>query len=292
MRLLAGVGIVIARTGSDVTTTFDAWAELPTVHIGTTPIANLAFAQTVSLIGQWLEQPQPRRIATANLDFLRLAASDRELEEALRAADLVTADGTPVLWLARLQRQPLRGRVTGADLIVPLVAEAHRRGRSVFLLGGAPGAAEASAVWFSQRFSGLRIAGTASPAIDIGNPESCRQAVATVAATMPDLLLVALGCPKQDLFLARHLHDLRCRVGIGVGASLDFLAGTVRRAPVALQRAGLEWVFRLSQEPRRLGGRYARDFVFLARAATQSFARRGDAGTASGATPGNASRKA
>lgn len=253
-------------------------AERPTVLIETTPVANLDFERTVALISGWLEEPRPRRIATANLDFLRLAADDRELAEALRAADLVTADGTPLLWLARLQGQPLCERVAGADLILPLVAQAHQRGRSIFLLGGAPGAAQASADLLSRKFPGLEVAGTSCPTVDMNDAASCRRAVETVAATAPDLLFVALGCPKQDLFLARHLEALNCRVAIGVGASLDFLAGKVRRAPQALQRAGLEWAFRLLQEPRRLGGRYARDFAFLARAAVRARRRRDRAG--------------
>lgn len=242
----------------------------PTVRIETTPIANLDFRQTVSLISEWLEEPRPRRIATANLDFLRLAAGNDELADALRGADLVTADGTPLLWLARLQGQPLCERVAGADLILPLVSEAHRRGRSIFLLGGAPGAAETAADLLGTKFPGLRIAGTASPVVDMTDATSCLRAVESVAATRPDLLFVALGCPKQDLFLARYLASLNCRVGIGVGASLDFLAGKVRRAPRVLQRAGFEWAFRLLQEPRRLGGRYARDSAFLVSAAIRA----------------------
>jgi len=251
----------------------------PTVHIETTPITNLNFHQAVSLISGWLEESQPRRVATVNLDFLRLAAADDELANALSGADLVTADGTPLLWLASLQGQPLCERVAGADLILPLVEQAHRRGRSIFLLGGAPGAAQTSADLLTRRFQGLRIAGTASPVVDMTDEASCLRTVETVAAGRPDLLFVALGCPKQDLFLARYLEALNCRVGIGVGASLDILAGNVRRAPEVLQRAGLDWAFRLIMEPRRLGGRYARDLAFLARAAIRARRNRGRRGS-------------
>ncbi|HYC57227.1 MAG TPA: WecB/TagA/CpsF family glycosyltransferase [Candidatus Binatia bacterium] len=240
------------------------------VWVENTPVADLDLPETVALIGAWLDGDVARRVATANLDFLRLAARDRQLARALRTADLVTADGTPLLWLARMQGDRLRSRVAGADLIVPLAEEARRRGRSIYLLGGMPGAAARVAGLLGERFRGLRIAGVAAPAVDLDDPESCAAAVRMVADARPDLLLVAFGCPKQDLFLMRYLEDLHCKVGIGVGASLDFLAGNVRRAPAALQRLGLEWAFRMLQEPRRLGSRYARDLAFLGRAAIRT----------------------
>lgn len=240
------------------------------VWVENTPVADLNLRETVDLIGRWLDDDVARRVATANLDFLRLAARDRELARALRTADLVTADGTPLLWLARMQGDRLRSRVAGADLILPLAEEACRRGRSIYLLGGKPGAATRVAALLSARFRGLRIAGAAAPTVDLDDPESCAAIVRAIADVRPDLLLVALGCPKQDLFLMRHLNDLHCKVGIGVGASLDFLAGSVRRAPAALQRLGLEWAFRMLQEPRRLGSRYARDLAFLVLAALRT----------------------
>ena len=244
------------------------------VWIDHTPIADLDLGQTVALVGTWLDEDRPRRIATANLDFLRLAAGNRELAQALQTADLVTPDGTPMLWLAALGGEHLRERVAGADLILPLVEEAWRRGRSVFLLGGSPGSAALAGKAFTARFPGLCIAGIAAPFINLNDELSCRNAVDAVAAARPDLLLVAFGCPKQDLFLARHLEELGCRVGIGVGASLDFVAGRVRRAPRSVQHAGMEWVFRLLQEPRRLGNRYARDLAFLLGAVHRAHQRR------------------
>lgn len=254
--------VSVAKTVLDA-----ALSEAPpprTVWIDHTPIADLDLRETVALLGTWLDEERPRRVATANLDFLRLAAANRELAQALRTADLVTPDGTPILWLASLGSERLRERVAGADLVLPLVEEAWRRGRSVFLLGGAPGSAAMAGEAFTARFPGLRIAGIAAPFVELEDEESCRSAVEVVAASRPDLLLVAFGCPKQDLFLARHLDELGCRVGIGVGASLEFVAGRMRRAPRSVQRAGLEWMFRFFQEPRRLGDRYARDLLFLA----------------------------
>lgn len=243
------------------------------VWVEGTPFAKLELEEAVQLISRWMREGLQRRVATANLDFLRLAACNQELATALRTADLVTADGTPVLWLSRLRGMPLHERVAGADLVPRLIAEAHRHERSVFLLGGAPGSAEAAASVLVERYPGLKLLGTASPRVELQDEESCRAAVAAVAAVKPDLLLVGFGCPKQELFLYRYLDQLECQVGIGVGATLDFLAGAVRRAPSALQSAGLEWAFRISQEPRRLGSRYARDFFFLVGAITRALSR-------------------
>ncbi len=236
---------------------------IPCVTIEDIPIARLNFRETVATLGRWLDGERPRRIATANLDFLALGARDRELAEALRTADLVTPDGEPVVWLSRLRGAPCPERVAGSDLVLPVVGEAARRGRSVYLLGGAPGAAQGAASHLRARFPALRIAGVAAPRLDLDDDSACRAAAEAVARSGADLLLVALGCPKQDLFLKHHIGRSGCRVGIGVGASLDFLAGSYRRAPQALQRLKLEWLFRLLQEPRRLAGRYALDLLYL-----------------------------
>jgi len=247
---------------------------IPRVTIEGVPVARLGFDETVTTLGRWLESDTPRRVATANLDFLALAARDGELAETLQTADLVTPDGEPVVWLSRLRGRACPERVAGSDLVIPLVGEAARRGRSIYLLGGAPGAAEEAAKVLCDRFHGLRIAGIASPRLATGQHAAWCAAADAVARSGADLLLVALGCPKQDLFLRHVIERSGCRVGIGVGASLDFLAGSYRRAPRWVQRVKLEWLFRLVQEPRRLAARYALDFLYLSGVLTRLLAER------------------
>ncbi len=242
-------------------------SEIPTVKVGELDIARLDFDSSLSLLGQWLDGDRPRQIATANLDFLELTSRNQELREALACADLITADGEPLVWLSRMLGQPVPERVAGSDLVVPLVGEAAARGRSVYLLGAAPGVGKQAANVLVQRYPDLRVAGVASPMIRLDD-DSCLPIVSEIRDSRADLLVVAFGSPKQDVFLKRYLHETGCRVGIGVGATLDFIAGRVRRAPRIFQRLALEWVFRLGLEPRRLAGRYARDAVYLMRLAT------------------------
>lgn len=253
---------------------------VPCTEIRGISVSRLGFDATRAIAARWLERPAPRRIATANLDFLFLASRIPELRDALRTADLVVADGQPLLWLARLLGRPIAERVAGSDLTEPLVREAARRGQSVYFLGGDDGVGFEAAEALRARIPELRVAGIDSSRIDLDDEATCRAAVDRIRASGADLLLVALGCPKQDLFLARWLDRTGCRLGIGVGATLDFLAGRVRRAPMLWQRLSLEWAYRLAQEPRRLARRYFNDATFLLAEVVRITARRADAGRA------------
>lgn len=232
----------------------------PTVLLGI-PFAPLTLAGAVDRIGRMIAQGIPRQVVTANVDFLVQAQADAELRGVLRAADLVLCDGTPLVWAARLRGRPLPGRVAGADLVPALLARAEAQSHRVFLLGAGPGVAAAAAARVRARHPRLPDLGHASPPAgtldDLGAPAL----LARIRAARPDLLLVAFGCPKQEKWIARHRDALGVPVSIGVGATLDFLAGRVRRAPPWVGRCGLEWAFRLAQEPRRLAGRYARDLL-------------------------------
>jgi N-acetylglucosaminyldiphosphoundecaprenol N-acetyl-beta-D-mannosaminyltransferase len=148
-------------------------------------------------------------------------------------------------------------RVSGSDLAFPLLGRAARRGWRTYLLGGAPGVAEEAARRLRARLPSLVVAGTDAPRITLepGDPEG-EAALARLRAARPDLVLVALGAPKQELWIHRHRAALGPAVAVGVGATLDFLSGRVRRAPRWVSRAGLEWLWRLGREPRRLWRRY------------------------------------
>ena len=204
-------------------------------------------------------------LITANVDHLVRFQEDEMLRLAYARADLVVADGVPLLWAARLLGDRLPGRAAGSDLIFDLCAAAGRCGAGVFLLGGRPGVAERAASVLVERYPGARVAGTACPPHGFErDPEAVRALVRSVRASGADLILVGLGSPKQEVFLAEHWDDLGVKVGVGIGIALEFLAGTLRRAPVWMQSAGLEWSWRLAQEPTRLWRRYLlRDPRFL-----------------------------
>jgi N-acetylglucosaminyldiphosphoundecaprenol N-acetyl-beta-D-mannosaminyltransferase len=201
-------------------------------------------------------------VITPNLDHLRLYDQRPELREMYERADLVLADGMPLLWASRLQRAPLPQRVAGSELIYTLSAAAAGQGRSVFLLGGNPGAADDAAAVLTRLSPGLRIAGTLCPAIGFEKrPEEMRQIADALTATRPDVVYVGLGFPKQERLIQTIGYLLPAAWFLGVGVSFSFVAGHIRQAPVWMRRTGLEWVHRMSQEPGRLFRRYVLEDV-------------------------------
>lgn len=196
-------------------------------------------------------------IVTVNVENLRVSVADPGVRALVDRADLIVADGMPLLWATRLKGDPLPERVAGSNLIWSLTGEAARRGRSVYLLGGEPGAAPAAARRLQDVYPGLRVAGMSCP--DHGferDPREVARIVEEVAAAEPDIVYVGLGFPKQERLIAELRPHLPGAWFLGVGISIGFVAGQVTRAPVWMQRLGLEWVHRLAQEPARLGRRY------------------------------------
>jgi N-acetylglucosaminyldiphosphoundecaprenol N-acetyl-beta-D-mannosaminyltransferase len=204
-------------------------------------------------------------VVTLNVDILLTALEDPLLLEACRAARWVVADGMPLVWASRLLGRPLPERINGADLAFSLMERAAARGYRVFLLGGEPGVAALASQRLKNRLPGLSIVGTLSPPFGFERyPGEVARTVESVRSACPDIVLAGLGAPKQELWLQRHLKAAGVPVGIGVGGTFNFWSGRVRRAPAAFQRAGLEWLWRLSQEPRRLWKRYlVRDLKFF-----------------------------
>ena len=185
-------------------------------------------------------------VITANPEFVMLCRRDPQVAAIAAAADLVIPDGTGALIASRLLGDPLPGRAPGRLFVERLAAVARERDLSLFLLGAAAGVAERAAAALVARHPGLRIAGTHA-----GDAQSA-DAVAAVAAARPDLLFVAFGMPKQERWIARHLGDLpTVKVAVGVGGSLDYLAGAAKPPPGIVHAVGLEWLWRLGRDPKR-----------------------------------------
>jgi N-acetylglucosaminyldiphosphoundecaprenol N-acetyl-beta-D-mannosaminyltransferase len=200
-------------------------------------------------------------VHTVNLDLLRRIVSDAEFARICGATDIRTADGAPLVWASRLQGTPLPERVSGSSLIWSLSEAAAEQRRSVFFLGGAPGTADNAARSLSTRYPGLRVAGICSPVVERGtDPLTHRRLSEIVVAAKPDIVYVALGSPKTEELIDGLRADLPTCWWIGVGIAFSFVSGDVRRAPRWVQRAGLEWLHRLVQEP-RLTKRYLVDGV-------------------------------
>ena len=231
------------------------------------PFARVTREEVVDHVFRALERGDGGWIATLNLDYVRRCAADPDTRQLLSAPDLVVADGMPLLWAARLQGTPLAERVAGSDLVWLLAERAAREGRSLYLLGGNPSAAEGARARLVARWPNLRIVGVSSPRISAeSRPAELSSLGSLIVSARPDLVYVAFGAPKEERVISELRRLLPAAWWIGVGVSLSFMSGEIRRAPGWMQRSGLEWLHRLAQEPRRLGHRYLmQDLPFSAR---------------------------
>lgn len=221
-----------------------------------------ALARLEEFVAIGRETGRSHQIATVNADFAVKSLRDPELHYLLQEVDMATADGMPLVWGARLLGVPLRERVTGSDMVPALAERAANKGYSIYFYGAGPGVAEKAAEVLQEKHPELIVAGVCSPpyqpVLDVDEA-----LLDDIKAAKPDILLIALSHPKQEKWIAMYGKRVGVPVVIGIGATLDFIAGEVVRAPVWMQRAGLEWAFRLLQEPRRLWRRYVVDlFVF------------------------------
>jgi N-acetylglucosaminyldiphosphoundecaprenol N-acetyl-beta-D-mannosaminyltransferase len=195
-----------------------------------------------------VEQGGHHLIATVNPEFVMRARTDPEFARVLESADICLPDGSGVVWAARRQGCAMPGPVTGVDLIPPLAAVCERRGWRLFLLGAAPGVAADLAGRLQADHPRLDVAAYAGSA----EPDADADTVATIKKHDPDVVLVAFGAPRQEMWIDRAARRLRAPVAIGVGGSFDYLTGRVPRAPLWMRRAGLEWLFRLGRQPWRV----------------------------------------
>ena len=227
------------------------------IRIGSLPVDSITLTQALDAIDSLVQGRQGGTVFTPNVDHVVQAEHDPRFRAAYDAVSLSLVDGMPLLWAARLLKTPLPEKISGSDLVRPLMQRAAERGHRVYFLGGAPGAAELAREKLLLELPQLRIVGIDAPRIDVnGSPEDQRPILERIVQAKPDLLLLALGAPKQEIWGHEQRAHLPGIVTIGVGASLEFIAGTVKRAPPWISSIGLEWLYRLLQEPRRLAGRY------------------------------------
>jgi len=220
------------------------------------PFDNVNTEGALARIEEMIGSRQPHYVVTANVDFLVQARDDIELRRILFDAHLVVADGMPLVWASRWLGNALPERVTGSGMTPLLLARAEAKGWRVFFLGGTEQSVAQAAANTRARHPRLQLVGSYSPPFKPLVEMDHEAILRRLRETQPDLLLVAFGCPKQEKWMNMHYRSAGVPVAIGVGATIDFLAGTVKRAPGWMQRAGLEWIFRLLQEPRRLFHRY------------------------------------
>ena len=214
------------------------------------PISRVNRREALEILQEFIDSGEPHLVVTADASMFEIAAHDPEFLRIVRTAALVTADSTGVLWAAKKLGVALEERVSGVEIAEQLCAESARRGYGVYFYGAAPGVADEAAETMRHRYPGAQIVGTAD-----GFRSSVQQQaelLRDIREKRPAVLLVAMGIPKQEKWIAAHLEELRIPVAIGVGGSFDVLSGRVDRAPLWMQRRGLEWLYRLLRNPKKL----------------------------------------
>jgi len=217
------------------------------------PIDNLSRAETVDCIDRWIQDRRPCQHVVVNVDKLLKVRKDQALYDIIAGCGIINADGMPLVWVSRWLGTPLKERVTGIDLMEDLIALAAQRGYAVFFLGARQPVVEAVTEIYRTRFPALRIAGHRN---GYWTPEEEREVVRQIKQSGADILFVAMGSPRKEIFLNQYRQELGPPFVMGVGGSFDVVAGKTRRAPQWMQHWGLEWLFRFLQEPKRMWKRY------------------------------------
>ena len=222
----------------------------PIVEILGVPVASLTMGEAVEQAERWMDERRGALIATANAEMIMNATRDEELLDILQSADLVVPDGAGTVWAAHHLGHAMPERVAGYDLTQALLKRAPEKKRRVFFFGSAPGVAEKARQKAEALYPGIQIVGVRNGYFsEAEEPEIIRE----IRDAEPDLLLAALGVPKQEKWLKKYKEELGVPVSIGVGGTLDVMAGTAKRAPVWMQKAKLEWLFRGILQPKRAG---------------------------------------
>ena len=230
------------------------------------PFDSVTTAETIEIISRMIDSGEPHYIATANVDFLVQASKDVELRRILFDAHLVLCDGTPLVWASKLLGNALPERVAGSDIAPLLMKIAAEKGFRVYFLGAEPDVCKTAVEKVRAQFPSIQIVGHDSPPYKPLLEMDHAGIIARIKAVKPDLLFVGFGCPKQEKWIQMHYQTLGVPVCVGVGGTIDFLAGHRKRAPMWMQKSGVEWIYRMAQEPRRLFKRYVDDLWFFGRA--------------------------
>lgn len=231
-----------------------------------TEVDNITMNEAVQKIEQLILNKKPSYVVTPNIDHIVKLETDKEFQEVYKEADLILTDGMPLIWISKLKKNPIKEKVSGSDLFPEVCKLAANKGYKVFLLGAAEGVAAKAAENLKLKYKGLNIVGTYSPSYGFEKNEyEIQQIIKMIKEVKPDILAVGLGAPKQEKFLYKYRNQLNVPVVLAIGASIDFEAGNVNRAPKWMQHIGLEWFYRLCKEPKRMFKRYLVDDIKIFR---------------------------
>lgn len=225
-----------------------------------TEVDNLTMDEAVQRVDELVHLGRPSYVVTPNLDHICLLEKDTEFAEVYKNADLILTDGKPLIWISKLRKQPIKQKISGSDFFPKVCEMAAKEGYGIYILGAAEGVADKAAKNLINRFHNLSIVGTYSPSYGFEkSKDEIEKIMNLVREAKPDILAVSLGSPKGEKFIYKYLMDMKVPVSMSIGATIDFEAGNVKRAPKWMSEHGLEWLFRISQDPKRMIQRYARD---------------------------------
>jgi N-acetylglucosaminyldiphosphoundecaprenol N-acetyl-beta-D-mannosaminyltransferase len=233
------------------------------VTITGVPLDNVTMDSAINRIHEYIQEGGFHQVATANVNFLANSLRHPELQRVLGTCDMVVPDGMPLIWISKHLHMPLQERVTGVDMVPRLARLSAENGYGIYVLGDTEASSSAAIKELERLYPGVRVVGRHCPPYapldEMDNADILRR----IRVARPDILLVAFGNPKQEIWLARHRHLLHVPVAVGIGGSLNMIAGIVPRSPENFQRLGIEWLYRASREPGRLLSRYFSDFCTL-----------------------------
>lgn len=222
-----------------------------------TYVNNLNMDETLSAIDVMISSDTPQYIVAVNVDVIIKIEEDSYLKKIIDEADLVLVDGKPLLWIAKWHNKPVKAKISGSDLVPLLCERASNKGYSIFIIGGKDGVAEKAKDNLRRRFSNINIIGTYAPPIGFENDVLELDKINhMISAAKPDILIACFGCPKQEKWIYENYKKYDAKISVCAGATVDFLAGNVKRAPKWMSENGLEWFYRFLQEPTRLFRRY------------------------------------
>lgn len=225
-----------------------------------TEIDNLTMDETLDAIDSLIKEDNCSYVVTPNVDHIVQLEKDEELKRVYENASLILTDGKPLIWISNWYKTPIKEKISGSDLFPRVCELAAKKGYTMYLLGAAEGVADKAAKNLMDKYKGLNIVGTYSPPFGFEKDKvELKKIERQIQEVHPDILIVGLGCPKQEKYMYHHCKELDVPISFGLGASIDFEAGNIKRAPRWMSEHGLEWLYRITQDSKRLAKRYLVD---------------------------------
>lgn len=220
-------------------------------------VDNLTMEESINESEKLINNGRYNYVVTPNVDHIVKLEDDLEFKEIYQNADLILTDGMPLVWVSKLKNNPIKEKISGSDYFPQLCEMAAQKGYKIFLLGAGEGIAQKAKENLEKKYKGLQIVGTYSPPFGFDKDDNeINKIITMIRKVKPHILAVGLGAPKQEKFIYKYVNELQVPLSMGIGATIDFEAGNVTRAPKWMQKSGLEWFYRFLQEPKRMFKRY------------------------------------